>query len=56
MKRTDISVIAVKNRLVTVHPLGDVRESLDYAQTKLFALHLSGNGDIFDVPDAAQST
>jgi hypothetical protein len=54
-RRTNVSIAAVKDGLVTAHVFRDVRESFDDAQAEFFTLHLAGDGDILDMPDAAES-
>jgi hypothetical protein len=53
---TDIFVTAVQNGLVSPAVLTDSSERLDYPESKLLALLLLVNHDIFDVAHAAQPT
>ena len=53
-RRTDVGLAAVENGLVAAHVLGDVCEGLYDAEAELLSLHLTGDGDVLDVSDAAE--
>ena len=53
-RRTDVCLAAIEDRLVAAHVLRDLRERLDDAEAEFLALHLAGNGDVLDVPNAAE--
>ena len=53
-RRTDVSLAAVEDGLVAADVLRDLRERLDDAEAELLALHLARDGDVLDVPDAAE--
>jgi hypothetical protein len=53
-RRTNVCLAAVEDRLVAAHVLRELRERLNDAETEFLALHLAGNGDVLDMPDAAE--
>lgn len=52
--RTNVIIVAVEDGFIAAHVLRDLREGLDYAETEFLALHLTGNGNILDMPNAAE--
>lgn len=53
-RRTNVRIVAVEDGLIAARALRDLREGLDYAETEFLALHLTGNGNILDMPNAAE--
>ena len=53
IERTNVVFVAVKDGLIAAHVLRDLGEDLDHAETEFLALHLTGDGNILDMPSTA---